>query len=597
MTFHVAALNHKIRAIGAEWPPSLRAMALAALHIAVFMAICSISYLRLPMGSTIAGGLLGLLALASPLSGLLFILIAVNFEYLFWFDPSALYRIGLLLSVAYLLRSLPITLPEVRRLSPLWIVLVAFIGVLVLHLYPEVGFGKSFEAIGFCVLAAAIFLHSRHAAGTPDAATIVTTICVSGVVACIFSFAYLYLPAPELFLSHSPLYDLRINDLHLSGAQDSPNAMAKLLVPGIIALMVLALAASMASGIWLVFFVACTVLVAATTSKSTLLALFAVGLMFSLVAAKRHLLIAWSIALIGAFVVALLFTGAVLPILKVHVAEAWQKYSEPQLQPAYYATEAKLPFLTSLRLELRIPVAPATPAVEGEEGPGNPQFARPAVAALLAPERNRTIAKGPEDKASVAPRPVLGMPSLKVLVSDQESRDVAAADQPVAVPSNADSVPDQKSQFIARPKDGNLAATSQRLWVFEAGLEIISLHPFWGIGYKQWPAAMQPVTGVPFVSPHNGLLELWGSYGVLGGLLYLALIAIAVRNYMVIRKYATDPVSLWLNLGIGLFLLAVLLHEMVEVATVLAVTPYALWGWTALGLQDGMVRQYKPKTI
>ena len=196
MPVHLSILDSKMRTIAATWPPLPRAVAVASVHIGIFVAVCSISYIGLPTGSWLAAGLLAALAFASPLSGLLFILVAVAFQYLFRFDPSAFYQIAGVLGAAYIVRSLPITFREAQRLSPLWIVLVGFMGIVLLHLSADIGFDKNLQAVGFCFLAATIFLHTRSIAGTPDAMAVIATVCLSGLLASALSFIYLYFRYP-----------------------------------------------------------------------------------------------------------------------------------------------------------------------------------------------------------------------------------------------------------------------------------------------------------------------------------------------------------------------------------------------------------------
>ena len=226
--------------------------------------------------------------------------------------------------------------------------------------------------------------------------------------------------------------------------------------------------------------------------------------------------------------------------MKQYDAAVWREYSEPQLNVEHYAELAQAPFLSVLRKEFRIAVSQEMKVVE---------------------------------------RPDTGKADASLLA---------------IMPSNQVRAPAQKSQIVEGPKSSALADTGRRLQLFKSGVEILSNHPWWGIGHKQWAVAMLQITGFPFGSPHNGLLEVWGSYGVLGALLYAALIVVAGRNYLMIERRAHNSISLWLNRGIGLFLFALVLHELVEVATVLAVTPYALWAWMALGLQDGLRRSLKP---
>jgi hypothetical protein len=539
MRINLSFIANRMRAIAADWPLLPRSIAIASGHLGIFFAICSLSYLDLPIGLWLAAVLFSALALASPLSGLLLILIAVDFQYLFWFEPSAFYRIIGLLSLVYCFRVLPITLRELSRLSPLWIALLFFITIVFLHLSVNSGYAEILQALGFSFLTAAVFLHARHAVGTPDAIVAIATVCLSGLATSILSFIYLYLPAPGLFLSHSPLYDLRLNDLRLSGALDNPNATAKLAVPGIIALMLLVVSWCRPVGLWLMLLAVSAILVTAAASKSILLSMIVIGLILCGLAARQRLLMLWLATLTGLITIVVVFSIAFFPLVKEHAASFWEVYSEPEMHAEYYAKLAEVPVWSLLRAESRIAVSNDL---------------------HLAPKPNSS-----------------GRP-----LSETEIHEML---KNLRVPNSGIQIKGKKGE--------ELRDTGQRLRLLKAGLKVIFLHPWWGIGYKQWPSAMIEVTGFPFGSPHNVLLEVWGSYGVLGAILYLMLIAVAARNFVVIEKTTKDAATLWLNRGIGLFLLALLLHEMVEVATVLAITPYALWAWTALGLQDGLVRRQK----
>ncbi len=535
VTSGLSLLDERLRKIAAGWPPLSSAFALASVHIGVFMAVCAISYLRLPMGSSIAAVLFALTALASPMSGLLLVLTAVVFQYLFWFVPDDFYRIIGALSVAYVVRTLPNTLYEARRFSAQWLALAFFIALVFLHLYPPIGVGEVVTAIGFLLLAATIFLQVRNMAGKPEIAAVIATVCLSGFIAGVMGFIYIYLPVPQLFLSHSPLNELQLIDMRLIGAQDNPNGMAARLLPASVIVPLMMFLRRKPRSLWIVLFAMGAVLIAATATKSLMLALMVIGLILAYAAAKQNFLMKWSATLFAGVAVVVFFLAGVLPSLQARSADFWKQYSEPTLNTAYYHYLAKR----------------------------SSSSWRSVTNLLGTLGREFRVGRVPQE-----PRFVLGKAGREVIYTP---------------------IPGARKDDLTQ----RLIASGERTRLLKTGLQVIADHPWWGVGHKGWPVVMERRLGFPFLSPHNGFIETWGAYGILGALLYLAIIIFAARNYWAIEKRENDPSLLWLNRGIAFYLLATLLREMVDVSSVLAVTPIALWGWAALGLQDGMARQYR----
>jgi O-antigen ligase len=509
----IFALKGEVQAATADWSSLPRAFALAGVHLGFFIAICAISYLRLPIGATIGAVILSVVALVSPLSGLALVLIAVLFQYLFWFAPADFCQIAGALSVAYILRTLPASLTEARKFSMLWLLLSLFVVIVLLHLSAAIGLDKNLQAVGFCLLTMTVFLHARKIAGTLDAGVVIASVLLGGFVAAVMSFAYLYVPIPNLFLSHSPLFDLRLGDLRLIGAQDNPNSLARILLPGYIFLMAMLFLRQTPRWVWIALFAIDIILYAATGTKSILLILLPLALIIAILARRRWLL-RTSLTAIGSVAAVIAFTALIAPTLKAHAAKVWQEQSEPQLDAAYYVELAKRPALRALLIEFRLATCEEPRLINGRE------------------------------------------------------------------------------VFVSCPQaSGSNEISAVRVRLLEAGYEVIRAHPWWGIGHKRWPAAMKELMNFPFVSPHNGFLETWGTYGVPGAALYLAVMFFSARNYIRIERRSIDLVRLWLNRSVGLYLLAIFIHELVEVSTILAVTPIALWAWAAIGLQDGMAQQ------
>ncbi|HEU5018863.1 MAG TPA: O-antigen ligase family protein [Pseudolabrys sp.] len=128
--------------------------------------------------------------------------------------------------------------------------------------------------------------------------------------------------------------------------------------------------------------------------------------------------------------------------------------------------------------------------------------------------------------------------------------------------------------------------TGQRDLLWSAGFATIVEHPLWGIGYKRWRDELSKRLDYPFTSPHNGLLEVTGAYGVIGGILYLALIVLFVRNVMRVRREKrADFTLLWATVSVA----GMLVFELVDVSTSLAATLPAVLFWAFLAVQEGIL--------
>lgn len=137
--------------------------------------------------------------------------------------------------------------------------------------------------------------------------------------------------------------------------------------------------------------------------------------------------------------------------------------------------------------------------------------------------------------------------------------------------------------------DHDVWHTGRRYATWAAGVEIFLEHPIWGIGTDTWPEAMVSHIGTPFSSPHNGLLEALGSYGMLGGALYLALLGGIVVTFR--RAYpGADGDDKLIVIGVGMFVIMLLVRELAEPQAILVAYPYLFWVWAAFGLVETPVR-------
>jgi O-antigen ligase/polysaccharide polymerase Wzy-like membrane protein len=138
-------------------------------------------------------------------------------------------------------------------------------------------------------------------------------------------------------------------------------------------------------------------------------------------------------------------------------------------------------------------------------------------------------------------------------------------------------------------RDFKLDQMGQRDRTWSAGVRIVAQHWAWGIGgSRQWAQYMQRLLGFPFTSPHNGVLEVAGGYGVLGLILYLSIIGMFVRNYWTLRKLVRKPWQRLVNESTFLCGVAVFLFETTDVLTVLAFSIHGIWFWAIAGVQAGL---------
>lgn len=118
--------------------------------------------------------------------------------------------------------------------------------------------------------------------------------------------------------------------------------------------------------------------------------------------------------------------------------------------------------------------------------------------------------------------------------------------------------------------------TGSRYLLWNAGLQVVSAHPWWGIGAAGWPQQMRARLGRPYLSPHNGLLQATGSYGFMGGLIYLAILA---RVFWLIFRREGESWPLWVIGSIFCF-------ELFDVSSILTPTVFTPMIWMLFGWID-----------
>jgi len=142
-----------------------------------------------------------------------------------------------------------------------------------------------------------------------------------------------------------------------------------------------------------------------------------------------------------------------------------------------------------------------------------------------------------------------------------------------------------EGSIVYTKRDCGWLCTGQRDLLWGTGLSIVKEHWFLGIGPTGWPREYYARLGFPFDSPHNAILEMWGSYGLVGLGLYLLLVVQIVLQVM--RAFQSTHVSVRKLLveSTALFGIVILFTELVEPAKFLSMSPHAVWIWLLLPIQ------------
>ena len=147
--------------------------------------------------------------------------------------------------------------------------------------------------------------------------------------------------------------------------------------------------------------------------------------------------------------------------------------------------------------------------------------------------------------------------------------------------------PDGKTQYHAQPD--NVWDTGQRLRIWKAAWTAFCEHPLWGIGYRKWSQELMERISFPFVSPHNGFLEVAGAMGILGATLYLGLAGLLVQRFFRVRRLhlggEAPAALLWVTLASA----AMLAIELVDTSNSFTLSLNATWFWLLIATQEGLL--------
>jgi O-antigen ligase len=105
----------------------------------------------------------------------------------------------------------------------------------------------------------------------------------------------------------------------------------------------------------------------------------------------------------------------------------------------------------------------------------------------------------------------------------------------------------ERIKTIFNPKDDyNLTDKAGRLMIWETGVRMIISRPLTGVGISCFPIAHGQYTGSKLhISPHNSFLQVTAELGIIGLILFVAIIFISLRAARFIRRRAREDL-LWL---------------------------------------------------
>jgi O-antigen ligase len=386
--------------------------------------------------------------------------------------------------------------------------LVSFIGLVMLHFNASNIFREA-QAAALMGCAYVFFIAARLVPSMSRRVfhLIEFAFCAGAIVSAMLSAIFLYAPLPQLIMAHLP-----VDNLRLTGVQDGSNSTARYLIPAAgCAISHLLLDIEKRKGLWLwgVLLVAVVVLMAATKSKGSIVALLVMCLLVMLLVPSRLRTIAMLVFLVvpSSLVV---WLAVAQPRIDYRAAQIWSSAGSRNLDYYLDTPPGSIGSIASLKQELRIGVS-----------------------------------------------------------------------------SRMHMSPDGKILYEKRSDD--VWKTGQRDLLWNAGLDVLAANVLWGIGFDAWREEMQRRLGFPFASPHNGLLETAGAFGIIGGLLYGLLAIFLLKSLFHVRRHLAQqpatPAFLWPVLSIA----SLLVIELVDVSTILAPVLFAVWSWTLLGLHEGLL--------
>ena len=498
-----------------------------AFAVVGFICVAALSYLNRPLAVYAVLTWSVLVIAAIPTVGWALMIFAGPIQNLFAITSEDFLRIRAILFLTLTVRLWPLLVRRRPYRWPMPWFLVAFAMLVGMH---DTVSGSSWKQLtwdtSFFLALAAVYIISREFGAQASGMTVAQTAMVAAALTSgAVSFLFLYLPLPGLIASHPSLDNLR-----LFGVQDGPNALAKLLLPSLLFLVVAAADWPRASRWAIPLLMATGFMLAATGTRTVLVAALTTLFVFVTLLHRPNTRApgVW-VVLVLVLLGYLAWTLGAAPWVERHAARQWIARSG-EWNLCYY-------------LKVR---------------PSDQDRCSQEVSAASAPRAD----------------PV------------ERIRNTAIRDLRLQESYSMTKVHDTTA-YERRPFSPLQMGQRDRTWA--GGLQIVARHWRWGIGgNEQWARHMQQVVGYPFSSPHNGLVEALGGYGVLGLLLYLSVVGLFVRNYLSVRALVREPWQRLANEWTFMCGVAVFIIEMTDILIVLAFSIHAIWFWVIAGLQAGL---------
>jgi hypothetical protein len=153
-----------------------------------------------------------------------------------------------------------------------------------------------------------------------------------------------------------------------------------------------------------------------------------------------------------------------------------------------------------------------------------------------------------------------------------------------------------ESKIVSVQQDNcGIACTGQRVRIWSASLQVLKRHWLFGIGFAGWKAQLLDLLGFPFDSPHNGLLEVFGEFGLLGVFLYASLIILILYRIKLFITFDTSCFFYYSYLIILLYNIGLLIIELFEPTRFFSINPSLLIVWVVLVVLDKLSSTLSPE--
>jgi O-Antigen ligase len=192
-------------------------------------------------------------------------------------------------------------------------------------------------------------------------------------------------------------------------------------------------------------------------------------------------------------------------------------------------------------------------------------------------------------------------PSFNETVTQSVNADTSPQTDNQAVSTNKSDSQDlsllkSESKVVSVQQDNcGIACTGQRVRIWSASLQVLKRHWLFGIGFAGWKAQLLDLLGFPFDSPHNGLLEVFGEFGLLGVFLYASLIILIIYRFKLFITFDNSCFFYYSYLIILLYNIGLLIIELFEPTRFFSINPSLLTIWVVLVVLDKLSSTLLPE--